>query len=602
MKGSNEKKRYRLFHNTRIRELKVAINYTQYANGQIHLSGYGIDAAVGLKLTQLKERTRTAPNEEQRAYYEHILIEKITADFEKNMSEKKMPCSAEHPFSEAFNEIPQDQRQYLCPPQWRASSTRTQHLSYFINICEQYLDPCGDELSAEDLADIVRQMEEKTAKHKNSSQNPARLVMTTERHIESFNSIYKRLREMSDRELPEIELPCIHSVKQHNTEQCKAISEDVRVRMAALLLENISNGLALGGVIMMTGAARPAEACALKFGELIIKDDYVVSRIIWQVSGGKRVSKLKTESSYRTIIMPKFTADCIRLRMKYLRSLGYSDAEIMDMYTVTKWDDPTVMANPRNLSEYLRKFLILAGCDSAFMESAEALMRSEPEMVGENKQETDVCAYILRRNCCTMYVNACGMDPDLVDVLMGHELIRKSRKAWELFVKQSDNWPVIAAMMERVIFDPEHSANPTFRPVDLGTVPEYHAEGQIRFVLTTSCEAHYHFSIETMEAGDSVMIRNEAKDKLKPDVIAIEGEAVLSPPIGSVMTMQEYNALKKQSGELDMSEFIPALSDRKNKTASEVYRGNADQGGQPFSRASLRPRLESGQIQSGKSR
>ena len=53
----------------------------------------------------------------------------------------------------------------------------------------------------------------------------------------------------------------------------------------------------------MTGAARPAEACALKFGELIIKDDYVVSRIIWQVSGGKRVSKLKTESSYRTIIM-----------------------------------------------------------------------------------------------------------------------------------------------------------------------------------------------------------------------------------------------------------------------------------------------------------
>ena len=82
----------------------------------------------------------------------------------------------------------------------------------------------------------------------------------------------------------------------------------------ATLRRLVGNGLSLGGILMLLGMARTAEACAPKFGEIVLRDDYAVIAIVWQADGTTRIADLKTDNSYRLIILPKIAAEAIRLR------------------------------------------------------------------------------------------------------------------------------------------------------------------------------------------------------------------------------------------------------------------------------------------------
>lgn len=104
---------------------------------------------------------------------------------------------------------------------------------------------------------------------------------------------------------------------------------------------------------MLLGMARTAEACAPKFGEIVLRDDYAVIAIVWQADGTTRIADLKTDNSYRLIILPKIAAEAIRARMAYLRELGYTEEQIRDMPAVSAERNPTTQASPAALRAFL---------------------------------------------------------------------------------------------------------------------------------------------------------------------------------------------------------------------------------------------------------
>lgn len=184
--------------------------------------------------------------------------------------------------------------------------------------------------------------------------------------------------------IPYIALPLFEDVLIIKPEQCKALELKTLIKTAAFLRLSVAdNPLSMGGVLMMTSMLRTAEAVCLKFKEILILGNFGVYGVIWQSNGKIRIADLKTDSSYRLIVIPYFGVACLKMRREALRRQGYSDKEIDEMYVVCSQDDPYRAARPGRLSAYLRKILSLAGCTEDFWKSAQELMDAE--------ERTDEC-------------------------------------------------------------------------------------------------------------------------------------------------------------------------------------------------------------------
>ena len=63
----------------------------------------------------------------------------------------------------------------------------------------------------------------------------------------------------------------------------------------------------------------------------MFRDNYAVYGVLWQSGGKVRAQNLKTKSSARVIILPKFAVDALQMRIAWLRKHGFSDEEISKM-------------------------------------------------------------------------------------------------------------------------------------------------------------------------------------------------------------------------------------------------------------------------------
>lgn len=164
-------------------------------------------------------------------------------------------------------------------------------------------------------------------------------------------------------------------------EQHKYIGEEAAVLTVAILRRLVQNGLSLGGIFMVLGMARTVEACAPKFREIVLADNYAVLAIMWQADGTSRIADLKTDNSYRLIFLPKIAAEAIRARMAYLHTLGFTDEEIRDMPAVSSEWEPTTQARPAELSAFLLGILTRAMNPSdGYWDTVKMQMADEPDM------------------------------------------------------------------------------------------------------------------------------------------------------------------------------------------------------------------------------
>lgn len=549
-------------HATTVRGIQVKINYQTYTDGSTTLRGYLVDAKTGLRHDSDIESTITAKNEEQIADMEKLLIGRLTTAYVKATVVKPTVTLTDAPYTQAFNVLSPDLYHQLFLPSWRAESTKRQALSYFRQTMLPLLDHYGLEIDAISLNEILAQMKKAAEENANHTGNPYTANETVIRHAKDFNYMYAALRNLlPEFGLPELELPVPQKIKGSQKEQIKAFTVSMRIRLAVILLRLISNGLATGGVLMLTTMVRTAEACAPTFGDIVFYENYAVYGVLWQSRGTVRIANLKSDKSYRIVVLPKYAVDALQLRMAWLREQGYSETEILKMPVVSAPGDPTVMADPKVLSAFLKRLLMLLGCDDEYWSIVNTTMTAEPDREDDGRTPSrDPSAYVLRRNGCTMYCNS-GMNPDLVDALMGHKLSASCRDRWDHYIRRPDNWPMIAEQMERVIFDPRHSAHPLFSPISLKTeTQETIKTPQMGFsflVASADSEMEIEITAESLEAGDSIILESPARGTKVLDTSVCAPAGTRIPILGRIEEESYYTELIQEAEVLDVSSFLP---------------------------------------------
>lgn len=554
-------KRYHKTHKTTINGISAHINYALYSDATVGLNGYLIESRTGIKKDEDFKSRMVAFCESEVPLIEKRVVARLIKKYEAYHKKPAASVPAgDNLYTAAYDSLSDDQHRLMCPITWKAENTINQCLGYFRNTVLPLLDPYGTDICASDITEILKNLSEKIK----ANQGPTPLLSEEQviaRHITDFNRLYPKLQgSIPELDLPNVIFPSSVGIRRAQTEQCKALANDVLIRFSALLLRLISNGLAMGGVMMMTGMTRTAEACAPKFGEILFRGNYAVYGVVYQANGKIRVADLKTTSSYRLVILPKYAVDCLNARMDYLRQQGYTDDMIREMYVVTKANDPEVMAASTDLSAFLRKLLSLAGCNNAYWEGAEKLLRQEPDKEHDGiGASLDQAAYVLRRNGCTLCCNVCGMDTGLVDAIMGHRPSRKALTNWNAYLRRPDNWPTIAEKLERAVFHPAHSANPAFLPIDISAGKKIvKTEGQIIYRVRADPSGgniDLVVKAETLERGDVITLLHPRPAKqILADALTLD--STQGPILGAVHDQSYYKKYLDEADAIDLSNFM----------------------------------------------
>lgn len=539
-KKKQKNKRWAQVYSTTIRNVALKVNFcTNHKTNITSLNGYLIDVKTRIRHDADVSVSTSVQDARDIDRMVKVLIARATAVYEKK-------CTAATPdgtggLTKIYDSLSASETALLCPPKALAASTRKQALSYFRSFCAA-IDASGIAIRQDSVEDIVRLIRDMTESRKKSKGNAA-TEKTILRHIREIEWQLDRLAEIRpDAPIKPLILPRDRAESvTPEAEQHKYIGADATVLAVAALRRLVENGLALGGILMLLGMARTAEACAPKFGEVVLRDDYAVIAIIWQADGTARVADLKTDSSYRLIILPQIAAEAIRARMAYLRGLGYTDAQIQDMPVVSSERDATTQARPAELSAFLLGILTRTmHPDDDYWDTVKMQMTQEPDMDAYGIPSTDVTAYIARRSRCSELCNGCGMDPLLVDAMMGHAPPKGDTANRDSYLRQPDNWPIVASMTERIVYDPERTTNPAFAQTHLAPgVSGRSKQANIGFSYRADGPCILQIAVQTCEIGDDITVRTDG-EILEKSCAPVDFEAGALPPFLAPVRPREY--------------------------------------------------------------
>ncbi len=457
------------YYNTPIPNVQVAVRLAKRKKKSV-LVGIAVDKESKKELIGSRPVTRQLDNRKNLERITSEVVTSITREFENYLKSLNQSSdnNLENIYTSIFDNIPEENRKLLCPESWGDSTAHT-FLTYIRRNYLTKLNACGLNPSQADMQKIRDELTQSTLESgRMAGDKNAAISSTVYRNIENCNKIYIQLRRFNPL-LPDVTIPHNPQVDYVAVEHCKELTLDVRTKFAKCLFSDISNGLASGAVLMFTGMLRTGEAVAPIFKNLDIHDDYVAYAVITQGKNRSTQDHLKTYSSYRMVVMPQYAADFFRLRISQLKEAGYTQEQIDNMPVCSMPKDPTTRATANELSVYVRVLLSDCGCNAEYWEAVIALMEMNPDSDADGHPLRDVGAYALRRDGCSRLCNICNMDPMLVDALMGHILPSRYAKNLHEFVKNPDNWPMIAGQMERCVLDPAHSSHPSCKPIVMGT-------------------------------------------------------------------------------------------------------------------------------------
>lgn len=286
-------------------------------------------------------------------------------------------------------------------------------------------------------------------------------------HVREINCILRGLCLIKESGMPLIALPEYPIEKALQTELCKELEWKQGVRFASLCMgQAAKNSYACGGLTMLISGPRIAEVCAIEFGEILDKGDWGVVVINYTADGEIRKMDGKNIYFHRPIFLPKIVMDAVHLRQEALRNQGYSAAEISTAYLASRPDNIFLPANPQDFSVAIKRMLQDAGCREGYWAAVERAIVEEKDFDFFGCPEKSLAAYGLRRHATTMMCNVAKMNPLLVDAILGHRLPLYAED-WSEKIRRDDEWPAILEMMERIVYDPDHTRNPAFSALEI---------------------------------------------------------------------------------------------------------------------------------------
>ena len=551
-KKKQKNKRWVQVYSTTIRNVALKVNFcTNHKTNITSLNGYLIDVKTRIRHDADVSVSTSVQDARDIDRMVKVLIARATAVYEKK-------CTAATPdgtagLTKIYNSLSASDTALLCPPKMLAASSRRHTLSYFRSFCMK-VDALGIAICQENagqIAKLIRDMTESSKKSKGTTVTETTILQ----HIRAVEWQLDRLAEIRpDAPIKPLILPRDRAKSvAPEAEQQKYIGEAATVLTVATLRRLVGNGLSLGGILMLLGMARTAEACAPKFGEIVLRDDYAVIAIVWQADGTTRIADLKTDNSYRLIILPKIAAEAIRARMAYLRELGYTDGQIRDMPAVSAERDPTTQASPAALRAFLLSILTRAmALDDSYWDAVKIQMSEEPDMDAYGIPSTDVTAYIAR-------CSGCDMDPLLVDAMMGHAPPKGDKANRDSYLRQPDNWPVVAQMTERIVYDPDRTTNPAFAQTHLAPgVSGRSNQTNIGFTFSADEACTIEITAQTAEIGGNITIETDG-EILEKNCAPVDFESSSPPPfLAPVRPRGYYERLLREAGSWDAASFYLA--------------------------------------------
>ena len=133
--------------------------------------------------------------------------------------------------------------------------------------------------------------------------------------------------------------------------------------------------------------------------------------------------------------------------------------------------------------------------------------------------------------------------------MMGHAPPRGDTADWDGYLRQLDNWPVVAQMTERIVYDPDCTTHPMFARTLLA--PEVSGKSDqpsIGYSFRAAEPCPVEIVVQTAEIGDSITVITDGvlQDKSCAPVV-FEGSAL--PPFLAVPRSREYYERLQQIAE-----------------------------------------------------
>ena len=474
-------------------------------------------------------------------------------------AEEKKPAAQGGIFSKAFE-------LYLTKvkanPKWHEGTIKTTY-PYFKNNVLPVLDDHGENVTKTDMAELKEALIEKAIKNPNSRKARATAEKSVSGYLQRFNWILDQMHQC-DETIPRLQFEVNTSLAVSQPEQAKHIQEDVRVVLASVLvslsrLPPGMNYLVPGVAAMFLMGLRPAEACAIQMGSLVIREDwYVDCPVLAQIRYGKRTDLLKTEAAYRHAIGGVLMAYFVKQRREQLQARMGKAYDISQLYLVSSEDDPAQFADPSDLSAYAKRLLLECGFLEAYLKSAASLTNSEPLPGGFGGKERDVVAYILRRDWIGRAQNCCGMSSANVDYLVGHANLKSAAVDYT----NPDVQLMLARQLERHVILPKYSRHPCFSPVMAkpGRTKKLLLEGYNGYrICAEDGPLEIGYTYTTEESGERIWIET---NNMFLSSIQSESGRMDSPqkckgrlPVGRTHPLAYYQEIIERARQIDLAKF-----------------------------------------------
>ena len=266
---------------------------------KVILTGYAKSTTSGVRVGPKHQRSFD-PTTGEADHEAEILANIIEKEYKGSSTPRSVsatPSSASGKYSLAYKEIC---RLGISNAAWN-KDTLNGTCTYFENRILPRLDTLGTDVTSADLAKIKDELVEMALKNKRSNRDPVAATKSVSQYLFRSNWLLNQMYELNPT-LPRRLFNTDGIKALPMADQVKYIPDNIRVKFAYLLTKMPHYGLVTGAGLMEDGGTRTAEACAVKIGEISLRDGYVVIPILYQMKNGTRISRLKTDAAYRCCI------------------------------------------------------------------------------------------------------------------------------------------------------------------------------------------------------------------------------------------------------------------------------------------------------------
>ena len=472
---------------------KIIITYPEKKEGNFSVRGYPVDKnyiRVDNSKIVRKEVKYIEELETKKAFVKNIVEDQLDELLrKKNNSTQNKNVRIETELSKTFNEVLDTGGDYWPWQEGYANQIVAYSRKNIIPWIQENIKE-NDNFTAVEKLDLQRYLAENRMKHGNFKKNNhyEDALAGVANYMNAFDQIYKVLMSFNSN-LKDWNFAIGNRTTPMKHEQIKMLPPKVHKAFRKLVEADIkSKPKYARGAALMDNNLRAGEASAWSKEWMIDMSDFIVVWVLWQEEKGGKTDRLKSEGSYRPVIMDEWGTMVVK-----------KCNELIDDIDETPIPDS-------QLSAYVRELLYKSGLDDIDFQVALNDLLKHLEYNSAGKPIIDVSAHLLRRNRTSIQCNYCNYSSTERDLYSGHKTKVNRYKYSD--PKSGETHRMIAIKNSLYDLNPEISNNPKHKPIDLINVEG----GKIfpfpiyRFINSSDKTMILKLNISTTEMGESVSI------------------------------------------------------------------------------------------------